>query len=74
MSEESEIYKDIENALNSGAKAVGINTAVVNNTKFLKKAVKNFGISNIVVSIEAKKVDEEKLGKFILIMEEREQI
>ena len=52
--------KDIENALNSGADKVGINTAVVNNTKFLKKAVKNFGISNIVVSIEAKKVDEEK--------------
>ena len=52
--------KDIENALNSGADKVGINTAVVNNTAFLKKAVKNFGVSNIVVSIEAKKVDEEK--------------
>ena len=45
--------KDIENALNSGADKVGINTAVVNNTIF-KKSIKNFGYQ-IVVSIEAKK-------------------
>jgi cyclase len=51
---------DIKNALSAGADKVGINTAVVNNINFLKSACKNFGISNIVVSVEAKRVDENK--------------
>ena len=50
--------KDIQFSLDSGADKVAINTAIVKNINFLKSAVKNFGTSNIVASIEAKKVKE----------------
>ena len=50
--------KDIQLSLNSGADKVAINTAIVKNINFLKSAIKNFGISNIVASIEAKKISD----------------
>ena len=49
--------EDIKMALYSGADKVLINTAIVKNISFLKEAKQNFGASNIVVSIEAKKSD-----------------
>lgn len=48
--------KDIENALNSGADKVAINSMALENPNFLKEAVSNFGESTIVVNIEAKKI------------------
>lgn len=50
--------KDIQLSLDSGADKVAINTAIVKNINFLKSAIKNFGISNIVASIEAKKISD----------------
>ncbi len=52
--------EDIKNALDSGADKVGINTAIVNNPFFLKEASENFGSSNIIASIEAKKINNNK--------------
>lgn len=49
--------KDIENALKCGADKVAINSAGIKNPIFLKNAVKIFGASSIVASIEAKKID-----------------
>jgi len=46
---------DIEMALKSGADKVAINSAIVKDISLLKTAKKNFGASNIVVSIEVKK-------------------
>jgi len=48
--------KDIENSLNSGADKVAINSKALEDPKFLKEAISNFGESTIVASIEAKKV------------------
>jgi cyclase len=42
-------------ALNSGADKVAINSAIVKDISLLKFAKKNFGASNLVVSIEVKK-------------------
>ena len=50
--------KDIENALNSGADKVAINSKALENPNFLKEATSNFGESTITVNIEAKKIDE----------------
>ena len=47
---------DIENALNSGADKVAINSMALENPNFLSEAVSNFGSSTIVANIEAKKV------------------
>ena len=47
--------KDINNALNSGADKVGLNTSIVKEPSLLKKSISYFGESNIIVSIEAKK-------------------
>ena len=47
--------KDIEMALNSGADKVAINSAIVKNISLLEEARKNFGASNLVVSVEIKK-------------------
>ncbi len=47
--------KDIEMALNSGADKVAINSAIVKDISLLELARKNFGASNLVVSIEVKK-------------------
>ena len=51
--------------MDSGADKVAINTAIVKNINFLKSAVKNFGISNIVASIEAKKITEKTWEVYI---------
>jgi len=48
--------KDIENALNSGADKVAINSKALENPSFLNEATSNFGESTIVVNIEAKKI------------------
>ena len=50
--------KDIENALNSGADKVAINSMALENPKFLIEAISNFGESTILVNIEAKKIKE----------------
>ena len=48
--------RDIENALNSGADKVAINSKVLENPHFLSEATLNFGESTIIVNIEAKKI------------------
>ena len=48
--------KDIEDALNSGADKVAINSKALENPYFLSEATSNFGESTIVVNIEAKKI------------------
>ena len=52
--------KDIYKVLKSGADKVSINTAAVDNPKFIKNMAKIFGSSTIVLSIEAKKIGEKK--------------
>ena len=47
--------EDIQQALNSGADKVEINSAAVKDPKFIKQAVSFFGSSTIVVSIETRK-------------------
>ena len=49
--------KSIEKFLNSGADKISINSAIVKNIKFLKKAVKKFGSSTINCSIECIKFE-----------------
>ena len=51
--------------MDSGADKVAINTAIVKNISFLKSAIKNFGISNIVASVEAKKIKEKTWEVYI---------
>ena len=48
--------KDIENALNSGADKVAINSKALEDPNFLNEATSNFGESTIVANIEAKKI------------------
>ena len=43
--------KDIENALNSGADKVAINSKALEDPNFLSEAVSNFGESTIIVNI-----------------------
>ncbi len=52
--------KDIQEALNSGADKVAINTQAVREPSFLREASKIFGSQCIVSSIVAKKIDTEK--------------
>ena len=52
-------FIDIENALNSGADKVAINSKALEDPNFLKKASQHFGSSTIVSYIEAKKIDTE---------------
>ena len=52
--------KDIEKSLNSGADKVSINSKALEDPNFLSKAISNFGESTILVSIEAKKIRDEK--------------
>lgn len=52
--------QDINNALRAGADKVAINTYAVNNPDFLREAVKIFGSQCIVLSVEAKKIGDEK--------------
>lgn len=44
---------DIQKVLRAGADKVSINTAAIQNPSFIKEAVKRFGSSTIVISIEA---------------------
>ena len=48
--------KDIKKALNSGADKVAINSSIVKRPKFLMEAVKEYGASTIISSIEVKKI------------------
>ena len=57
--------EDIKMALESGADKVAINTAFIKNPKFLKQAAENFGVSNIIASIEAKKISENEWEAYI---------
>ncbi len=51
---------DIDNALNSGADKVAINSHATENPNFINEAVKIFGSSTITVYIEAKKITDKK--------------
>ena len=46
--------KDIENLLNIGVSRVIIGTKAVQDSNFVKEAVKNFGSEKIVVGVDAK--------------------
>lgn len=50
--------EDINKILRSGADKVSINTAAIKNPDFIKKASHTFGSQCIVVSIEAKRMDD----------------
>ena len=50
--------EDISDALNAGADKVALNTAVINEPELIRKASRRFGSSTIVVSIEAKKIND----------------
>ena len=50
--------EDINHALNAGADKVALNTAVINDPGLIRKASRRFGSSTIVVSIEAKKIND----------------
>tara|TARA_Y100000034_G_scaffold132586_1_gene195947 strand:- start:2626 stop:3393 length:768 start_codon:yes stop_codon:yes gene_type:complete len=52
--------ENIRKLLNCGADKVAINTAAINNPQLIKKAAKCFGNQCIVVSIDAKKIAENK--------------
>jgi cyclase len=49
---------DIRRMLNAGADKVGINSAAVNNSEFVREAAQRFGSQCIVVAIDAKKVSQ----------------
>jgi len=51
-------FKDIENALNSGADKVAINSKALEEPNFIKEASNRFGSSTIISYIEAKKRDQ----------------
>lgn len=51
---------DINNALRAGADKIAINTFAINHPEFLSEAVKKFGSQCIVLSVEAKKISENK--------------
>ena len=48
---------DIREILINGADRVSINTAAINNKKFIKESVKIFGSSTITITIEALKIE-----------------
>jgi len=52
--------KNIEEALRIGADKIAINTYAIENPNFIKKAVRYFGSSSIVSSIEAKQVKNDR--------------
>ena len=51
---------DIKDVLNSGADKVAINTAAVKDPNLIKKASSEIGSQSIIVSIEAKKIQDNK--------------
>lgn len=52
--------EDIEKALHSGADKVAVNTQAIKKPEFLVEAVKKFGSQCVVLSVEAKKIEEGK--------------
>lgn len=52
--------EDASRALKSGADKIAINTAAVNNPQLVRQLCNQFGSSTIVISIEAKKLKEDK--------------
>jgi cyclase len=52
------VLDDVRRMLNAGADKVGINTAAVFNPEFVKEASDHFGSQAIVVSIDAKQVEQ----------------
>jgi cyclase len=56
---------EINDLLKIGADKVSINTAAVENSSFIREASKRFGSSNIVVSIDAKRISGGKYEVFI---------
>lgn len=50
--------EDIRTMLNAGADKVGINTAAIHNPELVREAAQRFGSQCIVVSIDAKRVDD----------------
>ena len=56
--------EDISNLLHSGADKVSINTAAVQNRNLVKEASNKYGVSTIVVAVDAKKVSENKWKVF----------
>ena len=66
--------KDIENALNSGADKVAINSKALENPNFLFEAVSSFGESTIIVNIEAKKIAENRWEPYKFCGRERTNI
>lgn len=56
---------DIEDALNSGADKVAINSGAVENKNLISKAAQTFGSSTIISSIEAKKIAQNKWEPYI---------
>ena len=57
--------EDIQIALNAGADKIAINTKAVKNPNFIKEASKVFGSQCIVLSIEAKKIAENKWEVYV---------
>ena len=57
--------EDIQIALNAGADKIAINTKAVQNPNFIKEASKVFGSQCIVLSIEAKKIAENKWEVYV---------
>ncbi|MBN1870835.1 MAG: imidazole glycerol phosphate synthase subunit HisF [Candidatus Omnitrophica bacterium] len=57
--------EDIDKILRSGADKVAINTAAVRNPELLKEAVRVFGSSTIVLSVEAKKISDGKWEAYV---------
>ena len=57
---------DIDKAIRSGADKVAINSALIKDLSFLKKAGDKFGVANILVSIETKKISNDFWEIYIL--------
>lgn len=57
--------KDIELSLSSGADKVCLNSAVINDINFLKKAAKEFGSANINVLIEVIKINQKYFTAYL---------
>jgi len=49
--------KDIDQVLEAGAQKVSINSAAIKDPNFIEKAAKHIGSSNVILSMDVKKVD-----------------
>lgn len=58
--------EDVENLLHSGADKICINTAAINNPRFINKLAKRFGSQCIVLSVDAKKKGENNWEAYTL--------